>query len=215
MGNDAEAPFPAEYFQREDETDDNLFYAAPRLVVHIDEGAIAAVGQVFRDSIPPDSVVLDLMSSWRSHWPQGHAKTRLIGLGLNAPEMQDNPDLDEYVVHDLNRDPVFPFEDETFDAVIITVSAQYLTRPVETFQQVNRVLKHGGVFIVTFSNRMFPTKAVRIWRLSTDRGRLELVSSYMERAGNFHDIRGGLVNADSSPPGDPLFVVTSRKARPR
>jgi len=155
---------------------------------------------------------LDLMSSWRSHWPQGHAKSGLVGLGLNAEEMKDNPDLDDYVVHNVNNDPVLPFADEIFDATVITVSPQYLTRPVETFQQVNRVLKPGGIFIVTFSNRMFPTKAVRIWRTSSDQGHMDLVKSYMENAGNFVDIQAGFVNAEQSPPADPIFAVVSRKA---
>ena len=143
-----------------------MFYANPRLVVHIDDEAIATVSRIFQSYVPAGSTVLDLMSSWRSHWPQGHPKEKLVGLGLNAQEMADNPDLDEYVVHNVNLEPSLPFGDESFDAVVITVSAQYLTSPVETFQEVNRILKPGGVFIVTFSNRMFPTKAVRIDRQS-------------------------------------------------
>ena len=110
-----------------------------------------------------------------------------------------------------NGRPHLPFEDETFDAVVITVSVQYLTGPIETFQQVNRILKPGGLFIVSFSNRMFPTKAVRIWRNSSDRGHMELVTSYLEYAGNFEDIKGGLANSENSPPGDPLFAVMARK----
>ena len=203
--------YPPESFQRIDESNDSLFYSFPRLVVHIDQQAIEAVGQLFRDLIPPGAVVLDLMSSWRSHWPQGHPKDRMIGLGLNAPEMAENPDLHEFIVHDLNREPVLPFDDAVFDAVILTVSAQYLTRPVETFQEVNRVLKTGGLLVVTFSNRMFPTKAVRIWRESTDQGRMDLATSYMESAGNFEEIRSGFVNSDNSPPADPIFAVVGRK----
>ena len=207
--------FPPEYFSREDESDDGLFYTQPRFVVHIDELAIAAVGRVFREQIPADSVVLDLMSSWRSHWPEGHAKSRLVGLGMNAAEMADNPDLDDYVVHDLNRDPELPFGDDLFDAVVVTVSVQYLTRPIETFQQINRVLKPGGVFIVTFSNRMFPTKAVRLWRTGSDQGHLDLVGSYLEYAGEFEDMKGGLINPEDRGRGDPLFAVTARKISPQ
>ena len=203
--------FPAEYFSREDESDDGLFYTEPRFVVHIDDLAIAAVGRVFREQIPADSVVLDLMSSWRSHWPAGHPKQRMVGLGMNAEEMADNPDLDDYVVHDLNRNPELPFGEGLFDAVVVTVSVQYLTRPIETFQQVNRVLKPGGVFIVTFSNRMFPTKAVRLWRGASDQGHLDLVGSYMEYAGEFEDITVGLTNPEDRGRGDPLFAVIARK----
>ncbi len=204
-------PFPPEYFGREDETDDSFFYTQPRLVVHIDDAAIAAVGDVFRSLIPPNSAVLDLMSSWRTHWPEGHPRARLAGLGMNSVEMAENPDLDDYVIQDINQNPVLPYEDDSFDAVVITVSVQYLTRPIEVFGQVNRILKPGGIFIVTFSNRMFPTKAVRIWRYSTDRGHLDLVAAYMEEAGNFENVRGGFTNPETSPPGDPLFAVVANK----
>ena len=203
-------PFPPEYFGREDEQDDRRFYAEPRLVVHIDDGAIAAVAAAFRRLIPPDAITLDLMSSWRSHWPAGHPKARLVGLGLNAAEMAANPDLDDYLIHDLNRNPELPFADRAFDAVTITVSVQYITRPRAVFAQIHRILKPGGVCIVTFSNRMFPTKAVRIWRATTDRGHLELVAAYLESA-DFSDIRGGLTNPETSPPGDPLFLVSGVK----
>ncbi|MCH8225337.1 MAG: methyltransferase domain-containing protein [Chloroflexi bacterium] len=207
----AEPPFSPEFFEREDESNDALFYTEPRLLVHIDEQAIAAVSQLFLDLISPDSVVLDLMSSWRSHWPQDHPKERMVGLGLNAAEMQANPDLDEFVIHNVNEDPVLPFEDESFDAVVITVSVQYLKRPVETFRQVYRILRQDGLLIVTFSNRMFPTKAVRIWRVSTDKGRMGLVAAYLEEAGEFVDVHGDLANPETSPPGDPIFFVTGRK----
>ena len=206
--------FLPQHFERMDEDDDRVFYIQPRKVVHIDDGAIAAVGRLFRELVPPDSVVLDLMSSWRSHWPAGHPKAHLVGLGLNREEMEDNPDLDEVVVHDVNRDTELPFDDDTFDAVAITVSVQYLTHPVDTFSEVNRILKPGGVFIVSFSNRMFPTKAVYIWRASSDRGRVDLVGTYMENAGNFEDIQGVFANPQDSPPGDPLFAVHSRKSAP-
>ena len=205
--------FSPQYFEREDNADDRLFYLQPRKVVHIDDGAIAAIGRCFLEMVPPNSVVLDLMSSWRSHWPEGHPKQRMVGVGLNLEEMQDNFDLDEAVVHNVNEDLPLPLEGETFDAVLITVSAQYLTHPVETFQEVNRILKPGGVFIVSFSNRMFPTKAVRIWRVSSDRGRVDLVGTCMEAAGNFEDIQGTLLNPGDSPPGDPMFAVTSRKGQ--
>jgi SAM-dependent methyltransferase len=137
----------------------------------------------------------------------------MVGLGLNQVELMENPDLDEFVVHDVNRNPELPFENDSFDAVLITVSAQYLTKPIETFAQVNRILRPGGVFIVSFSNRMFATKAVLIWRNSTDRGRVDLVGTYMESAQNFEDIQATFLNAQTSPPDDPMFAVYSRKAK--
>jgi len=205
-------PFTPEMFQRMDESDDPLFYAFPRKVVHIDEPAVAAVGQFLAATFAPHSVLLDLMSSWRSHLPPGFVKQRLVGLGLNAEEMADNPDLDEYVVHDLNADPRLPFAADYFDGAVVTVSIQYLTQPLAVFAEVRRVLKPGGPFVVLFSNRMFPTKAVRIWQVLRDERRAELVRAYFHYAEGYEEP----VFHDLSPnPGisDPLYAVYARRSR--
>lgn len=203
-------PFAPEMFQRMDDSDDAQFYAFPRKVVHIDEPAIAAVGQFLAATFAPQGVLLDLMSSWRSHLPPGFVKQRLIGLGLNAEEMADNPDLDEHIVHDLNADPRLPFADNHFDGVLITVSIQYLTQPLAVFAEVGRVLKPASPFVVLFSNRMFPTKAVRVWQGLRDERRAELVRAYFHYAGGFDES----VFHDLSPhPGlsDPLYAVCALK----
>ena len=144
----AEPPFSPEFFEREDESNDALFYTEPRLLVHIDEQAIAAVSQLFLDLISPDSVVLDLMSSWRSHWPQDHPKERMVGLGLNAAEMQANPDLDDYVIHNVNEEPVLPFEDESFDAAVSTQVYEYVPDISKALAELYRVLRPGGRAVI-------------------------------------------------------------------
>lgn len=202
--------FVPEMFERMDDSEDTLFYAAPRKVVHIDEPAIRAAGQMIAATFAPNGVLLDLMSSWRSHLPAGFAKQKLIGLGLNAEEMADNPDLDEYVVHNVNADPRLPFADASFDGVVITVSIQYLTHPLEIFAEVQRVLKNGCPFLVLFSNRMFPTKAVRVWQSLHDGQRARLIEAYFQTAGGYEDA----VFADVSPQTgitDPLYAVCARK----
>src|SRR5262245_39932051 len=146
------------------------------------------VKQVFREVFPAQGVIPDLPSSWRSHWPEGFAKQRLIGLGLNAEEMADNPDLDDYVVHDVNANPHLPFASAMFDAVLLTVSIQYLTQPIAVFRDVNRLLKPAGPFVVVFSNRMFPTKAVAIWRMLNDQQHADLIAAYFQQAGKFVDM---------------------------
>jgi hypothetical protein len=206
-----EHPFRPEHFQRVDESPDPEFYSLPRKVVHIDDAAIDAIKQFFAETLPSDGVILDLLSSWRSHWPAELPKQRLVGLGLNAEEMADNPHLDEYVVHDVNDNPQLPFDDDVFDAAVLTVSIQYLTQPIEVFQEVNRVLKPGGLFAVIFSNRMFPTKAVAVWRAMGDDQHIKLVNSYFHYAGNFV----GLEAQDRTPSADdytdPVYVVMARK----
>jgi SAM-dependent methyltransferase len=206
-----ESPFRAEHFSRLDETPDTEFYSFPRKVVHIDEAAIMTVKQVFREVLPAHGVVLDLLSSWRSHWPEGLAKQRLIGLGLNAEEMADNPDLDEYVVHDVNAHPQLPFASAMFDAVLLTVSIQYLTQPVAVFRDVNRLLKPGGPFVVVFSNRMFPTKAVAIWRMLNDQQHADLIAAYFQQAGNFVEVAARDYTPAALAYTDPVYVVMARK----
>jgi SAM-dependent methyltransferase len=204
-----EPPFRPEFFARLDEEPDETFYTMPRKVVHIDEPAIAAIKQGLPEVLPSDGVVLDLLSSWRSHWPEGFPKQRLVGLGLNAEEMADNPDLDEYVVHNVNTTPELPFEANTFDAVVLTVSIQYITQPIAVFQDVGRILRPGGPFVVIFSNRMFPTKAVAIWRMLDDQKHVDLVAAYFHYAGNLV----GVEAHNWSPSGytDPVYIVLARK----
>ena len=214
--------FSANDFQRIDERDDATFYTAPRLVVHIDERAIGTIGTILGKCIPQDAEILDLMSSWRSHLPNGLHPKAVVGLGMNGTEMAENEQLTGWIVRDLNSDPRLPFETASFDAAINTVSVQYLTRPIEVFAEVRRVLRPGGRFIVIFSNRMFPTKAVRIWRESDEQGRVALVRSYFQEAGGFTEIEasehGTGKSASTSPlqwlgmSGDPVYVVTARRA---
>src|SRR5262245_36202200 len=136
-------PFTPEMFERMDDSEDSQFYAFPRKVVHIDDPAIAAAGQFMAATFAPQGVLLDLMSSCSLHLSAGFVKQRMVRLRLNAEEMADNPDLDEYVVHDLNHNPHLPFPDDFFDGAVVTVSIQYMIRPLEVFADVRRVLKPG------------------------------------------------------------------------
>src|SRR5213593_4833866 len=184
-------------YARDDESSDDQFYVAPRMVVHIDDGATAALGRL-----------LDLMSSWRSHLPERFQAREVLGLGLNAEEMTDNPRLTRYIVHDLNRSPRLPLGNEEFDGAMCAVSIQYVTHPLLVFREVHRVLRPRTPFIVSFSNRCFPTKAVAVWLSTTDQQHLTLVRSYFEAAGGWIDP----TVEDRSPgdQGDPLYAVWAR-----
>jgi SAM-dependent methyltransferase len=221
--------FPPGAFSRYDESPDGLFYSEPRLVTHIDDYAIAAVGEAYRTFLPPDGEYLDLMSSWVSHFPADFWIKRLVGLGMNEVELSQNPRLDEYVVRDLNKDPTLPFEDACFDGVVICVSVQYLTQPVAVFAEIGRVLKPGAPLVVAFSNRCFQTKAVNVWLIFDDAEHGHLVASYAEDAGAFDDIdvidfspSVTFLGVPDDPelrrristgiiPTDPLYVVVARR----
>ena len=198
--------YPEQAFRRYDETPDEQFYRTPRLVTHIDDRAIAAVTDLYREYFPQDGAVLDLMSSWVSHLPPEVSYRRVAGLGMNEEELRRNPRLDEYVVQNLNVNPQLPFEDGRFDGVGCCVSIDYLTRPVEVLREVGRILKPGAPTIISFSNRCFPTKAVAIWNQLDDKGHMRLVEGYLQEAGDFGNIR----SLDRSPRrmfSDPLYAV--------
>ena len=156
--------FDGPAFERDDSGDDSRFYGQPRLVQHIDDQAIKTISSLYGRLIPPGSRVLDLMSSWTSHLPDDLETASVTGLGMNAEELAANARLRACDVHDLNRVPRLPYPDASFDAVICTVSVEYLTRPFEVFADVARVLVPGGVFVVTFSDRWFPPKVIRVWK---------------------------------------------------
>jgi hypothetical protein len=203
--------YPPGSFARQDESDDADFYREPRLVTHIDDQAIAALGEAYRRLLPPDGEYLDLMSSWVSHFPEDMAVRRLVGLGLNETELARNPRLDEYAVHDLNSEPRLPYEDARFDGVVIAVSVQYLTRPVDVFAEVGRVLKPDCPVIVSYSNRCFPTKAVRIWTALDDRDKSRLIATYIIGADCFDEPDFYDFSPRTGPDSDPLYVVTAKR----
>lgn len=199
---------PRDAFTKEDPGDDAAFYAEPRLVTHIDDRAIAALTDFYRQALPAGGVILDLMSSWVSHLPPEVAYAQVIGHGMNGAELAANPRFTRWFTQDLNRDPKLPLDDASLDAVTICVSVQYLEQPVAVLSEVARVLKPGGQIVIAFSNRCFPTKAVMIWRMLDEESHARLVELYLDRAG-FSDV-GATMLLDGVT-SDPLTVVTGRR----
>jgi len=178
----------------------------------IDDAAIAAITDLYREILPPGGAILDLMSGWVSHLPPEIPYSRVVGVGLNAAELAENPFLDDWHVQDLNFDPGLPFPPAAFDGGAICVSIQYLRRPCEVIREAGRVLKPGAPLIVTFSNCCLPTPAIGCWCLLDDAGHLCLIARHFVQAGNWADIRC----LDRTPPGgsDPLYAVIGRSIGP-
>jgi SAM-dependent methyltransferase len=199
--------FPPHFFDRGDPRDDDEFYSFPRLVTHIDAPAIEAVGVLYEE-LGIRGRVLDLMSSWISHFRS--APGEVIGVGMNEGELRANRVLTEAWVHDLNADPRLPLPDASVDHAVCCVSVDYLTRPVEVFRDISRVLRPGGLFVVTFSNRCFPTKAIRGWLATDDAGHIRIVSSYFDVSGGFERAHAELRTPEGAGT-DPLYAVWARR----
>lgn len=221
---DLQKTLPEDAFERVDESDDRVFYERDRMVAHLDSVALSTVESLVGRLITgPQPVVLDLMASWDSHIPDSVHASKIVGLGLNRNELAHNRVLTEFILHDLNRNPALPFDNDFFDAVLNTVSVDYMTKPFEVFAEVARILKPGGLFLVIFSNRFFPQKATRLWRDSKEGARVELVKGFFRSVSVFEPPEDFLSAGKPRPkddkyahlgiPSDPIYAVHARKTK--
>lgn len=207
--------FSGNAFQRSDETADSDFYAQARHINHLDETAQKQLKSVYNELIPAHSEILDLMSSINSHLDDRLECKKITGLGLNEEELAANPALDEIIIHDINQQQRLPYDDASFDIIVCSLSIEYITRPSQLFDEVARVLRPGGRFIISFSNRWFPTKAIQVWNNLHDFERIGLVMEHFIKSAHFADIntrslRGLPRPVDDKhniPLSDPIYVV--------
>lgn len=225
-------PFTPYAFSRLDYLNDGIFYTLPRLVYHIDEPAVAALTQYYRRSIHPQSDILDICSSWVSHFPTEFPDTMasISATGMNALEMACNDQLTAgYTVLDWNkkaqeikaqekrREPSTPllaqyYEDQSFDVITCACSIDYLVDPVGALRECCRLLRPGGKVIVSFSNRCFGLKATRIWLWSKSPEHLDLLNAYFQYSGGFYPACAFDITAENvSGYQDPMFVVEATK----
>ena len=209
-------------FARLDSSPDNIFYAEPRFVEHVDEQAVKSMTTYISDRfLQHGDSVLDLCSSWTSHIRQPNALqlTRVAGLGMNEKELEANPSLTEWTVMDLNANRNFklPYDDESFDKIILQLSIDYLIFPVEVMKEASRVLKKNGQIAIIFSNRLFLSKAIGLWTGSDDVDHAYTVGSYLH-FGGFTEIKAEDLSTRKQKGkeqvivGDPLYVVTGMKS---
>jgi len=200
---------PQGAFTKIDTEEDEAFYEPPRLVHHIDDGAIAALTQFYRGVLPAGGILLDLMSSWVSHLPAEVSYAEVIGHGMNPAELAANPRLSRWFVQNLNRDTTLPLPEASIDAAMICVSIQYLQQPVAVLREVARLLRPGCPIVISFSNRCFWTKAVAIWRALDDEGHARLVELYLRHAG-FERVETHRLAEWVEDVSDPMFAVVGR-----
>ncbi|NES05076.1 MAG: class I SAM-dependent methyltransferase [Okeania sp. SIO2F4] len=208
-----------------DDSDDSLFYSFPRFVTHVDEGFIDQLTNLYRDRLQPHTRILDMMSSWVSHLPEEIEFAHVEGHGMNEEELAKNRQLNHYFVQNFNQDLKIPLPDKDFDAVLNCASIQYLQYPDAIFYEIHRILKPGGIAIISFSNRMFSQKAIAAWRDNSEEGRVELVKSYFDSVKNANGVPGfsqvEVISQQSNVPsflqmlglggGDPFYVVIAHR----
>jgi len=205
--NDTEF-FVESAFSRIDQKNDNEFYQTVRPVHHLDSYARQTVAKLYAQFIKPESNVLDLMASWESHLPTKLSSVHLSCLGMNEQELSSNHDMNDYIVHDLNQNSTTPYTANSFDAVICTASVEYLINPLDVFNDIHRIVKPGGIFIVTFSNRFFPTKAISQWAEMHEFERVGLVMAYFRKSQWNNSVHSFSTRGRIRPEDDPHFDKT-------
>ncbi|THB76538.1 MAG: methyltransferase domain-containing protein [Desulfobacteraceae bacterium] len=207
-------------FKREDEQSDDLFYRQDRFVHHVDATAGSTLESMYQLLVSNGQKVLDLMAGWESHIPRAFDLSEVHGIGLNPGELKANPVLTDYNIQDLNREPYLDYPDHFFDLAVCSLSVEYLTDPLTVFKEIARVLKPGACFAVTFSNRWFPQKNIRLWADLHEFERLGLVLEYFMASGGFERLETKSVRGYPRPEGDryagqyahadPVYMVTGR-----
>lgn len=187
-GHNVTVFFDAEPLERSEAQPDSRFYETVRKVSHVDSKARELITKTYADLLPGRTRILDLMSSYESHLPDG-LRAEVTGLGMNAEEMAANPALTRHVVHDLNTDPALPFGDESFDAVICALSVDYMTRPHAVFREIARVLTPGAPCVMVVSNRWFPNQATNLWTEMHEFERVGFIVECYLQTGQFEQLR--------------------------
>lgn len=202
-----------------DDTDDSLFYSFPRFVTHVDDGFIQKLTDLYQERLKPNTRIFDMMSSWVSHLPDEIEFAHVEGHGMNEEELARNTRLNHYFLQNLNQNPKLPLPDQDFDAVLNCVSVQYLQYPDAIFSEIHRILKPGGIAIISFSNRMFYQKAITAWRDNSEIGRVELVKRYFTLVPGFSEPEV-IIRASTVPKilqligaggGDPFYAVIATR----
>jgi SAM-dependent methyltransferase len=174
--------FPAGFFERAE--------TERRGAERLDDAAVAALRDLYSD-LEIDGRVLDLCLASGEHF--------------------DLPP-DELVSFDGDPDVELPFADAAFDDVLCSGGVGGMTRPLETFAEVARVLKPGGRFVCTFADRFYARAAIRGWLAADDAGRVRIVRRYFHLTPAFgpseSDLRTSLTGAD-----DPLWAVWAARRR--
>jgi SAM-dependent methyltransferase len=187
-----------------DSSDDRSFYRSPRMVTHADDQFLSRLTELYASVAEPGDRVFDAMSSWRSFLP-AYSFERVVGHGLNEAELEANEQLDEYFLQDFNSDQSLPLGTDSVDLLCCALSVQYLQYPGAVFAEFGRVLDTDGTAVVSFTNRMFPTKAVRAWRTRPMDERAALVERYLAAGGLSRTSRVSEV-----PGSDPFYAVVGR-----
>lgn len=213
-----EWPYGANDFRRRDESNDSLFYSEPRMVTHIDDEAIQALKDFYRlqfAQAPRGKFsVLDMCSSHLSHYPKDLKAKRVAITGMNQKELASNKQAHEYFAQDINMNPRLPYGDKEFDFVTNCVSIDYLTKPEYVFREMHRVLKPGGIAIIAFSNRCFPSKAFAAWRedVQDGPGHCQLVGNFFHFCppAGWREITS--IDVTQTTKASPMWIVTAMKA---
>lgn len=88
------------------------------------------------------------------------------------------------------------------------LNIEYVTKPFELIKEIRRILKKDGIFTVSYSNRYFPTKVIKIWTDLHEFERIGYVLELILRDGGFNNFKTFSVKGFRRPYDDKYFGCT-------
>ncbi len=218
-------PFDLSYgmpFSRKIEDDDAVFYDSVDTTLPIvDQVSIEQLKQFYAAYLKDGQQILDLLAGSDSYLPENLKNINVTGLALKETDLQANPALNQYTIQDINKQPQLPFEDQQFDAVTCAFGIEYMIHPIEIFKEVARILKPGGNFLISFSDRFYEKKVIHLWDDLHTFERMGLVLEYFRQSGEFEQLHSesirGLIRHEEDPfinktvHSCPMFMLSGKR----
>lgn len=170
------------------------------VTTEIDQEAVDALKSHYSFYLRDGMSVLEIGAAENSYLPEKLKLARHVGVGLNKELMETNSALTETLVVDLGvvQDDIGVKSEElniglggedTFDAILIANTIEFLTKPREVMKTCWRLLKPGGVAIVSFVGQedlkeTFGDAQTKMWRGYND-------DQHMWMAGSFFQFSAG------------------------
>eukprot|EP00640_Fibrocapsa_japonica_P000093 CAMPEP_0113938004 /NCGR_PEP_ID=MMETSP1339-20121228/4449_1 /TAXON_ID=94617 /ORGANISM="Fibrocapsa japonica" /LENGTH=546 /DNA_ID=CAMNT_0000940931 /DNA_START=71 /DNA_END=1711 /DNA_ORIENTATION=+ /assembly_acc=CAM_ASM_000762 len=177
-------PYTDEQFERLNNDADGDFYKVARMEEIFDqEAGELLVGHHARYHKDGDRV-LEIGASFKSYLPTNISYASVVGLGMQMEEMNKNEMLTERVAQDLNQDVTLPFEDDSFDHIVIANTIEFMVKPKELYREMQRVLRPGGLLNVAFTHgsflKAYEPKKINLWKQMNDAQHMWILASFMK-----------------------------------
>ncbi len=154
----------------------------------IDDTTTKKIKKIHTKLLPKYSKILDVMADQESYLADDYESGLLVGIGKNEETLSENKRLNTFSIHDINENLPLPFEDNSFDDAICTLSICSFIDPIKVFQEIARVVANGGKFIISFTDVDNSNLTISLWGQLHPFERMQLVLEYFQKSELFSEV---------------------------